>query len=147
MAGRVGKISTVYTQEQVAFVAADIVSRLAPGTIVTLEGPLGAGKTTLVREILGQLGVQGAITSATFGYVNTYQAASGPIHHFDLYRISTAEEFCQAGFEEYLADQEAVVLVEWPAVIQPVLARYNTVIALRLAYDPDDISVRVLSIV
>ena len=72
-----------YSVEQVDQVAGVVLLRIV-GTIVTLEGPLGAGKTTLVKALFAQMGVAEQVTSPTFGYVNTYQSAKGVLHHFDV---------------------------------------------------------------
>lgn len=136
----------VYSYGEVPKVAAQVRQLLVPGTICTLTGLLGAGKTTLVRELLVQCGVTGPITSPTFGYVNTYQTTQAVVHHFDLYRIDTADTFCSLGFEEYLNDKNALVLIEWPAVIASVLERQGNVIAGQISYLADDFDHRVLHI-
>jgi tRNA threonylcarbamoyladenosine biosynthesis protein TsaE len=141
------KMKQVYTEADVEQVVREVVRpRVTPGVIITLEGQLGAGKTTLVRALLGGMGVWGEITSPTFSYVNTYSVNDQVIHHFDLYRLSTADEFCQAGFEEYLADEHAVIFIEWPEVIASVLARFPRVIQIGLSYDPTNLSQRILKL-
>ena len=85
----------------------------------TFTGTLGAGKTTLVQEMLKQLGVTGPIQSPTYTYVCTYVLPDGRVvYHFDLYRLSSYQEFVQAGFDEYLYDQTALCFIEWPEIIQ-----------------------------
>lgn len=133
-----------YSCDEVSAIAAQVGQVLVPGTVFTLTGLLGAGKTTLVRALLAQLGVTKEVTSPTFGYVNSYTTEQGVVHHFDLYRIDTADSFCALGFEEYLHDKKAVVLIEWPAVIAPVLARHDAVVAANISYLPDDFDRRVL---
>ncbi len=88
--------------------------------IFAFTGSLGAGKTTLVRSLLQACGVTGVISSPTFTYVNIYTNNHGQkFYHFDLYRITTVQEFIDAGFDEYLNDQQAYVFIEWPEVIMP----------------------------
>ena len=90
--------------------------------VMTFTGPLGAGKTTLVRALLRKLGVTEPITSPTFAYVNMYTTDQDTtVHHFDLYRINNQDEFLQQGFDEYLYAPETVSLIEWPAIIEPLL--------------------------
>ncbi|MGD1997463.1 MAG: tRNA (adenosine(37)-N6)-threonylcarbamoyltransferase complex ATPase subunit type 1 TsaE [Candidatus Dependentiae bacterium] len=137
-----------YTEQEVPQVASQLAQRLQLNSIVTLTGPLGAGKTSLVKELLAQCGVTDEVTSPTFAYVNTYTDGSGrTIHHFDLYRLNSADEFCEAGFEEYLDDDKALVIIEWPAVVADLLergARAARVVNVHLSYDVADLSIRVL---
>lgn len=85
---------------------------LTPGTIVFLEGNLGAGKTTCLRGILRGLGFSGSVKSPTYTLVEEYDVEWGPLYHFDLYRLQTAEELETIGIREYFGDN-AVVVVEW----------------------------------
>ena len=90
--------------------------------IFTFTGSLGAGKTTLVRAMLKQVGVRDVITSPTFTYVNLYKGRDGEtIYHFDCYRLKTTDEFLQAGFDEYIYGQGSVSFIEWPDVVSPLL--------------------------
>lgn len=85
------------------------------------QGDLGAGKTTLIREICRQLGVQGEVTSPTFSLVNEHYLPDGArLFHFDFYRIKDAEEVYDIGFETYF-DSGALCLIEWPGKIRPIL--------------------------
>jgi tRNA threonylcarbamoyladenosine biosynthesis protein TsaE len=107
--------------------------------IFTFEGPLGAGKTTLIKEFLRQNGVTSLVTSPTFGYFNTYQGNNRTFYHFDVYRISSVDEFIHAGFEEYLHQPDAIVLIEWPAIIAPLLKDpriASKTCSLTFSYDP-----------
>jgi len=92
--------------------------------IFAFYGPLGAGKTTLVRALLRDCGVQGSITSPTFTYLNVYKNAQGnKFYHFDCYRLSSVDNFLAAGFDEYLNDDEGVCLIEWPEILEPLLKK------------------------
>lgn len=91
--------------------------RLAQGLsapmIMTFQGEIGAGKTTLIRAMLRALGVQSAIKSPTFSLVESYLIESLCIHHFDLYRIHDETELEYIGFRDYFT-ANAVCLIEWP---------------------------------
>ena len=87
---------------------------------ITLEGDLGAGKTTLVRHLLRALGVQGRIKSPTYAVVEPYQVAAGAVWHFDFYRFSDPREWEDAGFRDIFASP-GLKLCEWPQQAQGVM--------------------------
>lgn len=96
-----------------------IGASLTPGSILALQGDLGAGKTTLIKGIahgFAQVNPRD-ISSPTFTYLNIYP---GNIYHFDLYRLRSGEDFVAMGFEEHF-DQEGLCLIEWPEVILDIL--------------------------
>lgn len=87
--------------------------------IWTFEGNLGAGKTTLIKLLAKELGLQDDVSSPTFNYVNEYD---GKIYHFDGYRLEHIEQVLQFGFEEYF-DSGKKCWIEWPQVFEPLLPR------------------------
>ena len=99
--------------EETIRIGQEIAACLVPGNILALVGPLGAGKTQLVKGIALGLGVPDSrfVNSPTFVLVNEY-AGRIPIHHLDAYRLNSTAELEALGFEELCAG-EAVVLVEW----------------------------------
>lgn len=84
----------------------------APLTI-TFSGEIGTGKTTIVRAMLQQLGIDSAIKSPTFSLVESYSWRGGAIHHFDLYRLQQEEELEYLGFRDYFTP-ESICCIEWP---------------------------------
>lgn len=111
-----------YTLDDLPNVVAELQKLMLTHRIFAFTGSLGAGKTTLIRNLLQACGVTGIISSPTFNYVNIYTIPAGKkIYHFDLYRITNVQEFVDAGFDEYLHDENAYVFIEWPEVIKPLL--------------------------
>jgi tRNA threonylcarbamoyladenosine biosynthesis protein TsaE len=94
---------------------AELGARLAavsrPGDVITLSGPLGAGKTTLARGFIAALGHEGDVPSPTFAIVQPYEELSPPVWHVDLYRLEDPRELDELGLD---SAAEAVLLVEWP---------------------------------
>lgn len=86
-----------------------------------LHGEMGSGKTTLVKRIVKELGVESLVTSPTFSIVNEYGQQDKPVvYHFDLYRIKNEAEALDIGFEEYMTSGN-LCLIEWPEKIKTLL--------------------------
>lgn len=101
--------------------------------VITLQGTLGAGKTTLAIELLRQLGVQSEMQSPTYTYVQIYQNDAGKnFYHFDLYRLKNKNDFLFAGFDEFLYQPNSLAIIEWPEIIEDLLDR--KVCAIQLDY-------------
>ena len=109
---------------------ARIAPLLAGGMIVTLQGDLGAGKTTLVRGLLRARGVEGPIKSPTYALVEHYPVSSLYFYHFDFYRFMKPDEWDAAGFSDYFRD-DAVCIVEWPERAGDRLPRADLALSLR----------------
>ena len=104
---------TSHNEEETMRLARQLAEVLTPGTVILLEGDLGAGKSVVARGVIRGLGVTDAyITSPTFTLLNIYTEGRLPVYHFDLYRLSHPDEFTATGAEEYL-DGEGVALIEW----------------------------------
>ena len=88
--------------------------------VVRIDGPMGAGKTTLISSMCKSLGVEEPISSPTFSLVNTYKSRDGIIYHFDFYRIQNAHEALDIGLEEYL-ESGNLCFIEWAEKITPLL--------------------------
>jgi tRNA threonylcarbamoyladenosine biosynthesis protein TsaE len=94
--------------------AAELLDKSGEHKIWLIKGEMGAGKTTLVRYIVKELGVEATVASPTFSIVNQYGSEEGKIiYHFDLYRLKNESEAFDIGLEEYMTSENRC-LVEWP---------------------------------
>lgn len=102
-------------------VAKDIIELTKKVKIVAFYGPMGAGKTTLIKRICHLFGVKDEVNSPTFALVNEYKDAdSKPIYHFDFYRIKKLEEVFDIGYEDYFYSGY-ICLLEWPQMIEDLM--------------------------
>ena len=125
----------ITSQEELPQVAEAVIRALGRRTVVAFRCEMGAGKTTLIREIAAQLGATDTVTSPTFALVNQYKGrGKRPIYHFDFYRIDDLREAFDLGYEEYFYSGD-ICLVEWPEKIEPLLPE-NT-IQVRITVDSD----------
>lgn len=129
----------MFTLDQLPETALDFWKHYQDKQIFTLEGPMGAGKTTLIKALCAAAGVKDATASPTFSIINEYaytDAAGQPrrIYHLDLYRLRDEEEAITAGVEDTLY-QDAISFVEWPQVIAPILP--PDTVHLQLSVLPD----------
>lgn len=104
---------------------------LKPPMVVLLTGDLGSGKTTFVKEVVSALGCDDLVTSPTFTLLNTYDAKF-PVYHFDMYRLSSAEEAMNVGFEEYFDKKslDGVCFVEWAENVEGLINDVDYVIQI-----------------
>lgn len=89
-----------------------LAGQLAPGMVVAFTGDLGAGKTAFVSGMAQGLEIAERVTSPTFTIVNEYEGGRLPLFHFDMYRLGSADELFDIGWEDYLA-RGGVCAVEW----------------------------------
>ncbi|MFD2245729.1 tRNA (adenosine(37)-N6)-threonylcarbamoyltransferase complex ATPase subunit type 1 TsaE [Pontibacter ruber] len=101
--------------------------------IILFEGPMGAGKTTLIKELCHLMGVKENVSSPTFALVNEYEAADRKlIYHFDFYRIRDEREALDIGVTEYF-DSGNLCLIEWPSLIPNLLPDHYLLVTLQPA--------------
>lgn len=106
--------------EETEAVGAALAETLRAGTVVAFTGDLGAGKTAFVRGMARGLGIAGRVTSPTFTIVNEHEGGRLPLFHFDMYRLGSADELFDIGWEDYLA-RGGVCAVEWSENIDEAL--------------------------
>ena len=98
--------------EETEKVGAALGAVLQPGTVLAFEGDLGAGKTAFTRGLARGLGASERVTSPTYTVVNEYLSGRLPLFHFDMYRLESADDLWDIGWEDYL-ERGGVCAVEW----------------------------------
>ena len=107
--------------EHIREAAREFISQIGDRRVFAFYGKMGAGKTTFVKAICEELGVEDVITSPTFAIINEYTQPNGePLYHFDFYRIKKLEEVYDMGYEDYFYSG-ALCFIEWPELIEEVL--------------------------
>lgn len=111
----------IHGVEALAEVSDYLVSLRKEADVVAFYGSMGAGKTTLIKNLCHRMGVTDEVNSPTFAIVNEYATLEGEsVYHFDFYRIKKLEEAYDIGFENYFYSGN-LCLIEWPEMIEPLL--------------------------
>ena len=108
---------------------AAFAEKLPSGSVVALYGELGSGKTAFVRGMARGMGIDAAVSSPTFTIVNEYVGARS-LFHFDMYRLGSAEELFDIGWEDYLA-RDGVCAVEWSENVRDAFAGDEYTVSFR----------------
>ena len=108
---------------------AEAILRHVHSKIVLFKGPMGTGKTTLIKSMVKKLGSTDVVSSPTFAIMNEYSTAETVIYHYDFYRIDSPAEALDFGFDEYL-EKKAWNLIEWPDIIVGLLPQEHVVIEI-----------------
>ena len=131
----------ITSQEELPEVARMILESLGERRVVAFYGRMGAGKTTLIREIVSLAGSDDNVTSPTFAIVNQYSSTElGCIFHFDFYRLNRPEEVFDIGYEEYFYSGD-LCLVEWPEKVEGLLP--EDAMTVEIETDAEDENVRI----
>lgn len=107
--------------EEIAVAAKEFVTAMGERKVFAFYGKMGAGKTTFIKAVCEELGVEDVINSPTFAIVNEYVDGQGePVYHFDFYRIKNLQEVMDLGYEDYVYSGH-VCFMEWPELIENLL--------------------------
>lgn len=112
-------------------VAKNIVKKISPGSIICLNGNLGAGKTTLVQLICKELGISEYVNSPTFTIVNEYESGKWKVNHIDFYRVKHLDELFEVGIEQYFNNKD-ITFIEWAELFKEVLPQEALIINIEI---------------
>jgi tRNA threonylcarbamoyladenosine biosynthesis protein TsaE len=134
-------MTATYQLHEIAAVARKILQRASGKKLWAFYGPMGVGKTTLIKSICHELLVTDVVSSPTFSLVNEYQCTDGEsIFHFDFYRIKNITEVYDIGYEEYFYSGK-ICLIEWPEKIDNLLNDDETLRVMLNKIDDDTRSI------
>lgn len=129
-------VVNTHSPEETELVGETLAKTLSPSAVVALFGELGAGKTAFVRGLARGLGVAERVTSPTFTIVNEYTSGRLPLFHFDMYRLKSADELFDIGWEDYLA-RAGVCVVEWSENVPDAFDGTETRVTIEKDSDTD----------
>ncbi len=135
-------MEVTFKESQIQEVARQLIAH-TKSKVLCFYGDMGAGKTTLIKGLVKQLGGEDNANSPTFGIVNEYQSEAGALlaYHFDFYRLNDETEALDLGLEDYL-NQNVWVFIEWPEKIKSFLPEDATNIFLGVL-DPETRNLKV----
>ena len=112
----------IQSLEHIHEAAREFIAAMGDNTVFALYGNMGAGKTTFIKALCQELGVEDVVTSPTFAVINEYRSdiAGELIYHFDFYRIKKLEEVYDMGYEDYFYSG-ALCFIEWPELVEELL--------------------------
>lgn len=129
--------------EETENLARDIAKKVKPGTVISLIGDLGAGKTLFTAAFAKELGVLDDVSSPTFTIRKDYEDGVMPLYHFDAYRIGDPDEMEEIGYEDCFYG-DGVSIVEWANLIEEIMPKDCAVITIDR--DPDNFMGRIITI-
>lgn len=114
-------------------IGVELGSHVRSGSLVSIIGPLGAGKTTLVKGLARSLLITDVVCSPSYLLARTYTGRSGIVlHHIDAYRVSSLDALAEVGLDVYLPPEEGVSAVEWPDNIDGLVEQSDLIVRIRV---------------
>ena len=113
-------IFLTHSPEETEKIGASLAKQLSPGTVIAYWGDLGAGKTAFTRGLARGLGYTDLVTSPTYTIVNEYLGGRIPLFHFDMYRLASADDLWDIGWDDYL-DRGGICAVEWSENVEDAM--------------------------
>ena len=126
----------VNTIDDLPAAAATFAETMGRHTVFAFYGTMGAGKTTFIKALCHELGVEDNVTSPTFAIINEYSSErlTAPVYHFDFYRVHRLEEAIDIGCDEYFFSG-ALCFIEWPDVVEGMLP--DDTVRVTISVQPD----------
>ena len=118
-----------YSENETRALGRAMGEKAGPGSVFTLIGDLGTGKTVFTKGVAEGLGITEPVSSPTFTIVQVYDEGRLPFYHFDVYRIGDVEEMEEIGYEDYIYG-EGVSLIEWADLIEEILPEHYTEVTI-----------------
>ncbi len=109
-----------FSPEETFALGKEMGEKAEPGTVITLNGDLGVGKTVFTQGVAAGLGITGPVSSPTFTIVQIYEEGRMPLYHYDVYRLGDVEEMEEIGYEDAFYGQ-GLTLIEWASRIEEIL--------------------------
>jgi tRNA threonylcarbamoyladenosine biosynthesis protein TsaE len=110
----------IHSINEIPSVAKQLLEHFPKERVFLLNGEMGSGKTTFIKDLCKVLGVRDGMSSPTYSIVNEYKGTNDLIYHFDLYRLKDVNECLDLGFEEYVHSGH-YCFIEWPAIARPLM--------------------------
>jgi tRNA threonylcarbamoyladenosine biosynthesis protein TsaE len=127
------KLVLEYTIHDLTKTAVSVIEKSKENKIFLFSGEMGSGKTTLIKSICEQFGIEEIVSSPTYSIVNVYKSTRlGEVYHFDLFRLKNEQEAEEIGIIDYL-DSGNICIIEWPE-IAPTILKSRDYIAINLSY-------------
>ena len=134
MQNQTQKVNSLKQTEQIA---TKLAEQIQPGSLITLKGPLGAGKTAFAKAFARSLGINQTIKSPTFVIMRSYQLPNqtGQLNHLDLYRIKSPKKVNNLGLEEIFESKTDITIIEWPEIIENQINQNHLSIDIKITGD------------
>ena len=124
--------------EETQSLAKKLAKNVIPGSIISLVGELGTGKTTFTKGFARQMGIKDHVTSPTFKLVSEYQGEKYKLNHIDAYRMNGPEDFLNIGGEEYLTSKNSITIIEWGDLLIDILSSKTITINFKRIISPKE---------
>ena len=124
--------------EETQSLAKKLAKNVLPGSVISLVGDLGTGKTTFTKGFARQMGIKEHVTSPTFKLVSEYQGEKYKLNHIDAYRMNGPEDFLNIGGEEYLTSKNSITIIEWGDLLIDILSSKTITINFKRIKSPKE---------